>query len=236
METLLLLHGAIGSNEQLTPLAQKLKNDFTVHTPNFSGHGGASMPDIFNIETFSNDILNYLNANQIDKTTIFGYSMGGYVALYLAKHFPERINKVITVATKFLWTAEIALQEIKFLNAAKIIEKLPAFATTLKKQHLPNNWEVVLQKTVEMIIGLGANPSLTMTDYEQLAIPALIGVGDKDTMVTLEETIAVFRKLKNANLMVLPNTPHPIEKMDLEMLYKAVILFLKHPIHQTAIL
>jgi esterase/lipase len=44
MAHLVLLHGAIGSKDQLHPLANALKKDFDVHLLNFSGHGGNAFP------------------------------------------------------------------------------------------------------------------------------------------------------------------------------------------------
>ncbi|HEX2900608.1 MAG TPA: alpha/beta hydrolase, partial [Bacteroidia bacterium] len=48
----------------------------------------------------------------------------------------------------------------------------------------------------------------------KIQIPIRIGIGDRDTMVSLEETISAYRLLPNAQLFVMPNTPHPIEKID----------------------
>ena len=93
MNSLLLLHGAIGAKDQLQPIAEQLKNTFDVHTLNFSGHGGEPMPSSFSIEQFAGDVLLFLKQNNISKTNIFGYSMGGYVALYLAKHHPDRLKR-----------------------------------------------------------------------------------------------------------------------------------------------
>lgn len=236
MENLLLLHGAIGSKEQLIPLAGHLNNCFNVHTLNFSGHGGLPFSELFGIEQFSNEVLNYLNENNIDRISIFGYSMGGYVALYFAKYFPERVDKIITLATKFLWTTAIAEKEIKLLNPSKIKEKLPAFAESLKKLHQSNNWEEVLQKTAAMMIRLGNNNCLQFTDYNEIITPVLIMIGDKDSMVTLEETIQVYQQLKNANLAVLSNTIHPIEKVNKERLAQEIKLFLGKPINQESII
>lgn len=218
MQHLLLLHGAMGSKKQLDALAKKLENNFTVHTLNFSGHGGNNIPNIFSIELFSDDIFNYLKENNIEQINIFGYSMGGYVALYFAKKNRNRINKIFTLATKFLWTPEIASKEIKMLNPEKIEEKLPEFASTLFERHQPENWKMVLEKTKEMMIELGNNNVLKKEDYSQIENNLLIGIGDKDTMVTIEETIDVYRNLKNASFIVFPNTPHPIEKVDLNRL------------------
>lgn len=235
MENLLLLHGAIGSKEQLATLAEHLNNHFNVHTLNFSGHGGLPFTEIFSIEQFSNEVLSYLNENNIGRISIFGYSMGGYVALHFAKDFPERVNKIITLATKFLWTTAIAEKEIKLLNASKIIEKLPTFAESLKKLHHPNDWEVVLQKTASMMLRLGTNNCLHPSDYKEMVTPVLVMIGDKDSMVTLEETIDVYRQLKNANLAVLSNTIHPIEKLNKERLAQEIKLFLSNPIAQESI-
>jgi len=216
MQHLLLLHGAIGAKEQLLPLAEKLKPNYIVHALNFSGHGGEPMPTHFSIELFANDVLNYLDKNNLDSINIFGYSMGGYVAMYLAKNHPSRINKVMTLATKFHWTEEIAEKEIKMLNPEKIQEKLPEFAKTLEGRNKPNDWKLALKETGKMMIALGKKNTLQLSDYETIGHQTLICIGDKDTMVTLEETIAVYRQLKNANFLVLPYTQHPIEKVDLE--------------------
>ena len=225
MEHILLLHGAIGSKDQLQPLASELKNKFTVHSLNFSGHGGAPMPDTFSIETFAEDVLKYLKENNIEKVNIFGYSMGGYVGLYLAKHHPEKINKVATLATKFLWTPEIAAKETKMLNIEKIIEKIPAFAETLAKRHAPGDWKMVLHKTSEMMITLGNKNTLQLSDYETIQHPIMVSIGDSDTMVTLEETKEVVGKLNNVNFIILPNTPHPIEKVDVKKLAEELFLY-----------
>lgn len=218
MEQLLLLHGAIGAKDQLQPLAKQLSDQFTVHTMNFSGHGNEALPEYFSIEQFAKDVIVFLDKHSIPTINIFGYSMGGYVALYLAKHHPDRVKKVMTLATKFLWTKEIAQKEVKMLDPEKIAEKLPAFAQTLETRHQPNDWKIVLKKTAEMMLKLGENNTLSIADYTSIEHLVMIGIGDKDSMVTLEETIAVYRQLKNANFLVLPNTQHPIEKVDIKRL------------------
>jgi esterase/lipase len=227
MKQLLLLHGAIGAKDQLQPLADELKEHFNVHSLNFSGHGGESMPEHFSIEIFAKDVLNYLEKNNIQTISIFGYSMGGYVALYLAKHHPSKVEKVFTLATKFLWSPEIAAKETTILDPEKIAEKLPAFAKTLEARHAANDWKTVLTKTAAMMTSLGNKNPLQPDDYESIENQVLVGIGDKDTMVSLEETINVYRKLKNSNLLVLPYTQHPIEKVDVSRLKMEIVSFFK---------
>jgi pimeloyl-ACP methyl ester carboxylesterase len=49
-----------------------------------------------------------MQQNQLENAAIFGYSMGGYAGMYLAKYFPERVSKLLTLATKFYWDEKIA--------------------------------------------------------------------------------------------------------------------------------
>ena len=219
MQHLLLLHGAIGSNEQLIPLKEKLEGNFIVHMLNFSGHGGKEMPGTgFSIETFANDVLQYLESNKIKTINIFGYSMGGYVAMWLAKHHPEKINHIITLATKFYWDKEVAAKETKMLVAETIETKIPAFAASLKQRHAPNDWKEVLIQTSSMLMDMGENNPLKLEDYVSINHPCLLMLGDKDKMVTLTETVDVFKQLSNAQLCVLPATTHPIEQVNVDIL------------------
>ncbi len=219
METILLLHGAIGAKDQLQGLAETLQDKYTVHTINFTGHGGLPIPEEpFSIPLFANQLLEYMELNDISRANIFGYSMGGYTGMYLAKNYPERVNKLITLATKYYWDEPVAAKEIPNLDAAMIENKFPAFAAQLKKRHLPQDWKIVLEKTKELLLQLGRNNSLRLRHYTGITTPCLLLLGDRDKMVTREETIGVFSLLKNARLCVLPDTPHPIEQVDVDLL------------------
>ena len=226
MQQLLLLHGALGSEKSLQPLKEVLQNDFEVYSFSFQGHGGSELPESdFTIANFANEVIAFLDENQIDSIAIFGYSMGGYVGLYLAKHFPERIQKLFTLATKLNWTIEGSQKEASMLNPTIIKEKVPKYALSLEQMH-GKNWKGLMQKTAQMMLNLGQNPEVKDSCFEHINIPTLLAVGDKDAMVTLEETIAAHRKIKDSQLLVLPRTIHPIEKVDVEELARQINRFL----------
>lgn len=229
MRKLLLLHGALGSKDQFNGLIRKLNGSFEVHAINFAGHGGKEIPEEpFSMEMFSGEIISYLNDNSIDEIDVFGYSMGGYAALCSALKYPGRIRKIFTLATKFEWTLAIAEREVKMLDAAKIKEKVPQFASELAKRHGEDKWEFILRKTAEMMkeLGrLGGNLSGYPLKLENINSEVLIGIGDRDKMVSLEETISAYRSLANGKLVVLPGTPHPLEMVNTEKLTEEIISF-----------
>src|SRR5690349_16612331 len=101
---LLLLHGALGAATQFNALQQQLEDTFDVSALNFPGHGGTGMPkEKFSFPLFASPVLNHIDEVPVN---IFGYSMGGYAALWIARYFPGRLNKIFTLGTKLDWNPE----------------------------------------------------------------------------------------------------------------------------------
>ena len=111
------------------------------------------------------------------------------------------------------------------LDAGKINEKLPSFAQTLEHRHSAIGWEKQLEKTAEMMIHLGFNPTLTAGNLGSIDIPVRLSLGDRDTMVSLTETAEVFKILQKGELQVLPSTQHPLEKLDPSKILPSLIEF-----------
>ena len=228
MQDLILLHGAIGASQQMVQLSTILNEHYRTFMPDFNGHGGNPFKiDEFSIPGFASEVLEYLEENNIDKAHVVGYSMGGYVGMYLAAHFPDKIRSLVTLATKYHWDEEIAAREIKMLNPEKISTKVPDFAEQLKKRHAPNDWKLLLEKTQVLLMDLGRKNALTVEDLHGIQTDCLLLLGDQDKMVTIEETVETFRQLPNARLGILPGTPHPIEQVDTQMLATMILAFIK---------
>lgn len=210
---LILLHGAIGAGAQFLPWIPALEADFEVHTLDFEGHGSRMADRPFRIAHFAENVVAFLDEKGFAQADIFGYSMGGYVALYLASIQPERVGRIFTFATKLAWNPETAAKEAKMLNPETIEAKVPAFANVLAARHTGMGWKAHLAATAEMMLHLGQTPTLTPDLLAGLPHPIQMGLGDRDTMVTLSETVDAYRQLPNGRLLVLPGTPHPIEKI-----------------------
>jgi pimeloyl-ACP methyl ester carboxylesterase len=209
---LILLHGALGHSEIFEPFIEELSKYFIIHTPLFSGHGNIDLPENgITIEKYTEELAEYIKKENLKDVYIFGHSMGGYVALCYANQHPENVNSIMTLGTKFDWTEEQALKESKMLNPDVIAEKVPKYAALLENQH-GEKWRQLLPAIAEMMISLGKNPPLK-NNLTTINIPVQIMVGDQDNMVTLEESMEVYRSLPNAKLAVLPNTKHPMDKV-----------------------
>ncbi len=212
---LLLLHGAVGASPQFEPLTPLLEGDYQLHLLDFEGHGSSpprGRP--FRIEHFAENVGEYMTGRALASADIFGYSMGGYVALYLARHQSEKVRRVMTLGTKLAWRPEVAAREVKLLNPDKMLEKIPHFARALEERHTASGWRAVLSQTAEMLTALGEQPALKPEDWGQIKARVRLCLGDRDATVGTEETLAVYHALPQGELAILPDTPHPLEKVD----------------------
>jgi pimeloyl-ACP methyl ester carboxylesterase len=85
---------------------------------------------------------------------------------------------------------------------------------------------VVLSKTAAMLTAMGKNNPLKPADYPAIQHPVLLMLGDRDKMVTLDETVEVHKYLPQAQLAILPNTAHPIEMVNADRLAFEIKSFL----------
>jgi pimeloyl-ACP methyl ester carboxylesterase len=232
-ETVIMLHGALGSAEQMKPLGKSLTKNFEVHYLTYQGHDGKN-PGLFNfsIEFFSNDVVNYMRENHIRKASFVGYSMGGYVALFLARYQPELVNRVVALATKLEWNPQLAATEMCRLDPEVIQEKWPQFAKDLQKLHGSKNWTVVLKNTADMMQRMGQHPPLTHHDFSRLSQISLLATGDQDDAATPEEIQKYGRMMPKGRYHIFPNTPHPLQKMNMKMVSAEITKFLETPSYE----
>lgn len=226
MPAVILLHGAIGAADQLQPLAAFLsQNGYDVHSPDFSGHGHAAFnPQGFGIEVFSEELRQYILNNKLEAPAVFGYSMGGYVALYLAGTQAGLLGPIATLAVKFNWTPETAAKESKMLDPGTILAKVPKFAEALQARH-GDSWKELLAKTADMMAGLGRHNILNNEILQGIENQVMLGLGDSDTMVSLDETMQVRSQLKNGSFYMLPHTKHPLETVNVKLLGSVLLSF-----------
>jgi len=222
---LLLLHGALGAASQFTPLIEKLKDHFDVHTFDFSGHGADYYDGILTMERLSNDILEYMDDHGLKRCDIFGYSMGGYAAVQLATEHPDRIHRIMTLGTKWRWDAESATKEVKMLDAEIMLEKIPSFAEMLRLRHSGQGWRALLHRTSGMMTHLGYTGGFKEEDLRHVTIPVRICLGSEDRLVTPKESIAASEQIPQGTFSLLAGVPHPLEKVDVELLSKEISSF-----------
>jgi pimeloyl-ACP methyl ester carboxylesterase len=219
---ILLVHGALGAAAQMTPLQSALGG--SAYMVELEGHGDTPMPaERYDVRRFAQNVRDYMRDRGIERAGVFGYSMGGYVALLLAAESPELVTSVATLATKLAWSPEVAVKETSRLDPTTIRAKVPKFAAALEQRHAgAGGWEAVLSRTSTLMTELGARPVLDAGVLARITQPARLMVGDRDTVVSVDETAAAARTLAAGEFGVLPNTAHPLEQVRMPLLAAAL--------------
>jgi pimeloyl-ACP methyl ester carboxylesterase len=97
---LLLLHGIGDSSVSWVPLIPKLAERYTVITPDLLGHGNSSKPRAdYSIAAYANGMRDLLDVLDVAKVTVIGHSLGGGIAAQMAYQYPERVERLILVAS-----------------------------------------------------------------------------------------------------------------------------------------
>lgn len=216
--SLLFLHGALGTSHDLEPLMNYLREKgFDCHTFNFSGHGqGAAEPSEFRIDLFARDLEKYLKQHQLKNPVVFGYSMGGYVALYHKANYEDSpIRRIFTYGTKFNWSEKAVSKELPMLNPDHLLEKFPNFAETLKNKH-GDRWKQLLRSTAHMMQNLERLDGLTREDMMEIDIPVVLILGDQDRMVSTEETQLTSSWLHHSQQKTISHSKHELERTNLK--------------------
>jgi pimeloyl-ACP methyl ester carboxylesterase len=227
---LVLLHGALGAQEQFAPLLPLLEPHFRLHTLDFEGHGHAPMSgEPFALDRFVQSVCELLDAEGISDANLFGYSKGGYVGCALALAHPDRVRRLATLGTKYGWTQEDAQRETGFLVPSKMAEKIPQFVELLRERHVASGWEAVVERSAEFMWALADSGGITAERVSGLEMPVRVMVGDRDRTASVPESMELARALPKGELEVLPATPHPFERVPLQRLATSLHEFFAQP-------
>ena len=95
-ETVVLLHGFAGTGRLWDPVVARLDEErYRPLAPDLRGHGTAAARRPVSFEACAEDVLGLV----AHPFTLAGYSMGGRIALHAALAAPERVERLVLVAT-----------------------------------------------------------------------------------------------------------------------------------------
>lgn len=223
---LILIHGALGSKLQFENIRLHLDSEYSIHTFDLPAHGLLSwQKDQFSMYNFVNFVRNYIIKNELNKPLVFGFSMGGYIALTLQSQC-DIFSKIMTLNTKFDWDINNALKQSKMFNPQTIMEKVPEYAEYLISLHSKENWEFLLDKHKNLILNIPNENPLSNYALGKINIPILLTKGENDNMVTESETKEVMKNIQKSEYFQFDNVGHPIEKIDSLILTNKIKEFL----------
>jgi len=228
---ILLLHGFMGNCQDFSIIISLLSEKFYCIAVDLPGHGKTKVlggEDCYNMPNTAQALIGLLDNLKIEKCFLFGYSMGGRLALYMSLYFPERFNKVVLESSSpGLQNTQQRQQRLQAdLALAKELEKsnLKDFLLTwynqpifqslkehpdfddLIKRRLDNN-SMELAKSLRNL-GIGNQPSL-WEKLDKNTISMLLLVGEYDHKF-IKINLEMAKLSPQAAVTIVPKTGHNI--------------------------
>jgi pimeloyl-ACP methyl ester carboxylesterase len=124
----LFVHGICGSQRQWAHLVDRLDEDHRVLVPDLFGHGQSAKPvGDYSVGAHAGTLRDLLDRLGVDRVTLVGHSLGGGIAMIFAYLFPERVDRLVLVASGGLGREVSPLLRAATLPAAELV--LPVLAS-----------------------------------------------------------------------------------------------------------
>lgn len=92
---LLVLHGLFGQLDNWNTLGKYFGEEFTTHLIDLRNHGRSFHNDDSSLTAMTQDIVNYMDANSIEKAHLLGHSLGGRIVIDFAMQYQDRLDYLI---------------------------------------------------------------------------------------------------------------------------------------------
>lgn len=221
-EPLLVLHGGLGSSDMFGPVLPMLAKTHQVIAVDLHGHGRTALGDRkIDLPDMGNDMAGVLEKLGYKQADVFGYSLGGGVALQFAFQHPLRVKRLVVASAGFaqdgFYPEMLPMQSQVGAAMADAMKPTPMYQSYVKVAPHPDEFPKLLDQMGEWM-----RKSYDWSeDVKKLAMPVMLVYGDSD-MFRPEHIVRFYQLLggglKDAGwqrehmarnrLAILPNLTH----------------------------
>ncbi len=243
---LLLIAGFASDSQSWASLVPILSANHQLIMPDNRAVGRTLPADAgTSVEQMAADCIGLLDALGHEKIDVLGHSMGSTVALYLAAHHPERINRVVVAACGQLHNSRVnaLIDTLVALREAGAPEDLwyanlfhwlfaPGFfddpstvneAIRLSREY-PYKQSIRAMRAQANAIGLFQHDDM----LENITAPVLCLHGANDLLFPPADTIRYLLPLKGIQTEIIPNAGHSLHWDATEIFAGHVMTFLEN--------
>jgi pimeloyl-ACP methyl ester carboxylesterase len=210
-----LIHGAGGTHLYWPSEVRRLPG-YLVYAPDLPGHGKSGGRGMQSITTYTQALVNWLDAVDLHSAVLIGHSMGSAIALSLALNHPGRVLGLglvgagarLRVAPELL---EQASNQTTFLNAVNTLISR-SFSV-----HAPTRLtELAGRRMAETRSSVLYGDFLACDEFDvrerlgELRQPTLIVCGAEDQMTPVRHAQFLANGIPQAALKLIPNAGHMV--------------------------
>lgn len=180
-----------------------------------------------NIEQMTSDAYAFIQALGHKQVDLLGFSMGGFVAQQLAANYPDLIRKVILAGTTHQGGGNDLMKvlgeafsrenapdprDYLFFTQSEVGKKAGAeFLSRVyarSESRDPESGKAIADAHGKALIVFTSTPDADFKTLKSITQPVLVVTGSNDTMLPTEGSITMYKHLKNAQLVLYPDSNH----------------------------
>ncbi len=233
----LFIHGILGSQRQWAHLVDMMDDDHRVLVPDLFGHGESAKPlGDYSLSAHAAAMRDLLDHLGIERVTLVGHSLGGGIAMQFFYLFPERVERLVLVASGGLGrevnlvlrsaTLPGAAQVLSVLASAPVLSRVEALGRGAAKVGWRPGADIgaiwrgfsslgdresrrAFLATTRAVIDIGGQ-SISAHDHLEgsLPLPTLIVWGTKDRMIPASHALSVEQAIPDCRVELFEGAGH----------------------------
>jgi pimeloyl-ACP methyl ester carboxylesterase len=219
---MLIIHGANSAAVEMAPFIEALRPYTPAVAPSLPGHGGRTIDAPMTVRAFAEDVVAFMDREGIERTVLAGYSFGGTIALYIARHWPQRVSGVVALAAKFVFDETTIAHWTHLVQPERLGRPGNPRTPELERIHAPVAWQDVARANASLFATLRATPPLSDADLAAIAVPVMVVSSNVDQIVPWSESLALAKRIPGSHVAMFYGPAHPIRAAPLLAIARAI--------------
>lgn len=218
--TVILLHGLGATAESWNFTIPALAAEYRVIAPDQVGFGKSDKPPLkYRIGTYADFLDKFMSELKIEKASLVGNSMGGWIAGFMAVKYPNRVDKIVLASAAGIVPVKVDVDRIYQLNTStrdevranlKLIFANPAFHNeAFVDQFMTARVTQGDGGTINSIIeSIKRGEDFLNDKLVDIKKPTLIVWGRQDGLIPVSDAVIFNRGIAGSKIVIFENCGH----------------------------
>ena len=210
----LLLHGGLGSSDVWGAEVERLRARHEVIVMDTRGHGRSTRSSApLTYALLTSDVIGLLDALDVPRTSVVGWSDGGIIGLLLAIDHPERVDRLVTFGANFDRSGYVTTPPDSITIRLGAGFRASAEAAYQRLSPTPDSFPA-LSRALRALYE--SEPTITPAQLGRISAPTLIVQGEHEQFIARSHAERLAALIPNAQFVLLPGTSHggPLQDPD----------------------
>jgi pimeloyl-ACP methyl ester carboxylesterase len=203
-DPVVLVHGLSASTHWWIRNVPELARHYRVYLVDLPGFGTMHFPlprSRFVLANAASWLVGWMEAVGLKRAHLIGHSMGGYICMQIAAHFPEKVSRLVLVAPAIRpQVRTVAGYFLPLLNGLRY--STPSFMPILLFDALRAGPLTLLQTTRDLIA------LDVQEEIQAVSAPTLLVWGENDTLVPSSLAYILHKEIAHSSLIMLKRAGH----------------------------